>query len=77
MITEEQLKTLCQFGREENGDYSDRWQFTIRLGLMFPMLYLFDEVDGNLSFIKMLKDFDDLKNVYKAITNKELEICKN
>lgn len=77
MITEEQLDTLAAFGKESDGEYCDRWEFSIipsneeRTEWGF---YHFNEVDGSVFFIKKLKDFDDLKNIYHAITNKELAI---
>ena len=73
-LTEKELNTLADFGKEEDGSYCDRWQFSIiKYGNGYAF-YLFNEVDGSNRFIKKLKDFDDLKNVYKAITDKELEI---
>ena len=78
MITEEQLDTLADFGKEKSGEYCDRWQFSIDKRNVrsreFWVFCFFNEVDGSLYRIKELKDFDDLKNVYHAITNKELEI---
>lgn len=76
MITEEQLNSLQTFGRETDGSYSDRWQFAIiKGGHGYKdewVLYFESEIDGDIWFIKVLKDFEDLKNVYKAITDKEL-----
>jgi len=75
-ITEELLKTLVEFGKEEDGSFCDRWQFTIakrRLTGKYA-LYFFCEVDGQTWFIKDLKDFEDLQNVYKAITNEDLPL---
>ena len=77
MITEEQLNSLADFGKEDDGCYSDRWQFDIIkdfCGIDNWNLYLFNEVDGSRTFIKRLKDFDDLKNVYKAINDKDIRI---
>lgn len=74
MITEEQLKTLAAFGKEKDGSYCDRWQFSIINSGDRWDIYLFDEVDGSNRFLKYLKDFDDLKYVYRAITNNKLEI---
>jgi hypothetical protein len=74
MLTEQELKGLLDFGKEEDGDYCDRWQFTIRRNPNSSVwsFYFFNEVDGELFFIKKLKDLEDLKNVYHAITNKVL-----
>lgn len=88
MITEEQLDSLAEFGKERDGEYCDRWQFSIiaswtLFDRKYPDsgavidgwgFYHFNEVDGSVFFIKTLKDFDDLKNVYHAITDKELVI---
>lgn len=74
MITEKQLDTLKTFGREEDGEYCDRWKFSIKKSENDSWgFYFFNEVDGSLFFIKRLKDFDDLKNIYHAITDMELE----
>jgi hypothetical protein len=80
MITEEQLDTLAAFCKESDDSYCDRWKFSI-----IPSneektewsFWLFSEVDGSNRFIKYLKDFDDLKNVYRAIENEELAIIEN
>jgi len=73
---ESQLDNLKTFGKEGEGHYSDRWQFSI-IKSKHPEthwnFFFFCEIDGSLYFIKRLKDMDDLKNVYKAITDKELE----
>lgn len=76
MITEEQLDSLLEFGKEEDGSYCDRWQFSIKKKFGKWNFYLFCEVDGALTHVKVLKDFEDLKNVYKAITDQELEYKK-
>jgi hypothetical protein len=75
MITDSVLEKLASFGKEEDGCYCDRWQFSI-----YPKnkertaweLRFFSEWDGSTWHIKYLKDLEDLKNVYKAITNDEL-----
>lgn len=81
MITEEELDTLADFGKEKDGTYSDRWQFGIIKGRYKDdknwHLCFISEVDDSGWFIKALKDFDDLKNVYKAITNEDLKIKTN
>ena len=73
MITEKELDSLAAFGKEEDGSYCDRWQFSIRQDDNRTIFSLFSEVDGSTWFIKYLKDLDDLKNVYHAITDYELE----
>ena len=76
MITEKELDGLAAFGKEEDGSYCDRWQFSIRQDDNRTIFSLFSEVDGSTWFIKYLKDLDDLKNVYHAITDKELEFSE-
>jgi hypothetical protein len=76
MITEKDLDKLQTFGKETDGSYCDRWEFSIiksnRLKGRWDLCH-FCEVDGGLYYIKTLKDMADLKSVYKAITDKELE----
>lgn len=72
MITEEQLETLKEFGKEEDGSYCDRWEFSIKKHYDDWCFWHFNEVNGELYFIKKLKSMEDLKNVYRAITNKPL-----
>jgi len=76
-ITEEQLETLKEFGKEEDGSYCDRWEFSIKKYYDDWAFWHFNEVNGDLYFIKKLKSMEDLKNVYKAITNKPLKLIKN
>ena len=76
MITEKELDGLAAFGKEEDGSYCDRWQFSIRQDDNRTIFSLFSEVDGSTWFIKYLKDLDDLKNVYHAITDYELEFSE-
>ncbi|MFW6219813.1 MAG: hypothetical protein ACOC33_03155 [bacterium] len=76
MITVEELSQLKTFGRESDGSFSDRWQFSI-----IPKnkkhtkwgLYFLSEVDGEIEFIKELDDMDDLRDIYYVITYKKLE----
>jgi hypothetical protein len=56
------LDHLETFGKEKDGSHCDRWEFCY-----------FCEVYGALYYIKTLKDMPDLKNVYKAITYRELK----
>ena len=75
MITEDDLNKLESFGRESNGDYSDRRDFSIIKSKRNPGKWIFChfcEVDGSLYTIKTLKDMDDLRNVYNAITDEDL-----
>ncbi|CAH1002626.1 hypothetical protein LEM8419_03498 [Neolewinella maritima] len=72
-ITPYALDALKTFGRERGGEYCDRWQFSIIMTARRKWsLYLFNEVDGDLNFIKDLKDMEDLRRVYHAITGREL-----
>ena len=76
MITEKDLDKLQTFGKETDGSYCDRCEFSIIKSNKFKGrwdLFHFYEVDGGLYYIKTLKDMADLKSVYKAITDKELE----
>jgi len=78
MITEKELDKLHDFSKESDGSYCDRWEFSIIESNRFKGKWdfcHFCEVDGALYYIKTLKDMVDLKNVYKAITDKELKIC--
>jgi hypothetical protein len=75
MITTEQLDGLESFGKENDTTYSDRYEFSIVKSVRKPDFWdfcHFDEVDGSLFYIKTLRDIDDLKKVYEAITDKEL-----
>ena len=77
MITEEELKSLQAFGKEEDGSYCDRWAFSIKnLGQGWVFCH-FNEVNGDLYPIKKLKDMADLKRVYEAISDEELIIESN
>ena len=67
MITDSDLCKLASFGKEKDGEYCDRWEFSI-----CPMnkdrtkwiLMNFCEVYGTSdSTIKVLEDMDDLKFV--------------
>ena len=76
MITEALLYKLKSFYKESDGSYCDRWEFKIVDSKRFKGRWdfcHFDEVDGSLFYIKTLKDMSDLENLYKAITNRELE----
>jgi hypothetical protein len=73
-LTEDDLKTLADFGKEEDGSYCDRWRFIIKNKMGVWRLYFFSEVDDCVWFIKDLRDLNDLKNVYKAITDENLII---
>lgn len=74
MITIKELNSLEAFGKEKDGSYCDRWQFEIKKVDKQWCLFFFSEVDGKNWFIKKLKDLADLKNVYHAITNNELQV---
>ena len=72
MITEQELDSLESFGREPDGYYSDRDRFSIEKIRGNWHLFFSGETEGDEYPIKQLKSMDDLKNVYKAITDKEL-----
>lgn len=79
MITDSELEKLADFRLEKDGTYCDRWEFTIspnnkertdwRIGFHC-------EIDASVYHIKNLKDMEDLKNVYHAISNSELVFFK-
>jgi hypothetical protein len=76
MLTEKDLDRLQTFGKETDGTYCDRWEFSIVKSTRSKgkwNLCHFCEVDGALYYIKTLKDMADLENVYKAITDVELK----
>jgi hypothetical protein len=74
MLTTKDLDSLIDFSKEQDGSYCDRWQFDIKKVDEQWCLFFFSEVDGKTWFIKKLKDFKDLKNVYHAITDNELQV---
>ena len=79
MITDSELETLAEFGKETSGEYCDRWQFSIcprNKERTDWELRLFCEVDGSTWHVKYLKDIEDLKNVYHAISDSELVFFK-
>ena len=79
MITDSELETLASFGKETSGEYCDRWQFSIcprNKERTDWELRLFCEVDGSTWHVKYLKDIEDLKNVYQAISDSELVFLK-
>lgn len=72
MITIKELDKLQSFGKESDREYSDRKRFTVwRFGDDWELFFL-SELDGSVFGIKTLKDMNDFRNVYKAITDKEL-----
>ena len=71
-IKTEELDNLKSFGKEDDRTYSDRYRFSIiKVGKKWN-LYSFEEIGGDIEYIKTLKDIDDLKETYFYITNKEL-----
>ena len=78
-ITEETLSKLEAFGKEDDGSFSDRADFTIvptknRSGEVIDWyLTTFNEVDGSRHIIKRLRSLNDLKRIYEVLTNKELK----
>lgn len=76
MIKENDLKSLKTFWIGEDGHYCDGWEFSIiprNLKRTDWDLYDFNEVNGNVKFIKQLKDIEDLYETYYLLTLKELE----
>jgi hypothetical protein len=78
-ITEEKLSKLKAFGREDDGSFSDRAEFSIvpfinSEGIAVDWyLTTFDEVDGSRHIIKRLRSLNELKRIYEILTDKELE----
>ena len=78
-INEETLSKLKAFGREYDGSFSDRADFSIvptknRSGEVIDWyLTTFNEVDGSRHIIKRLRSLNDLKRIYEVITDKELK----
>ena len=79
-ITEEYLNGLKTFGKEQDGTYCDRWQFSIipirnRKGdteIVKWSFCLFDEVDGDNIRVKYVETVGELQAIYKAISDEEL-----
>ena len=78
-ITEETLSKLKAFGREDDGSFSDRAEFSIvpaknfKGEVIYWYLTTFDELDGSRHIIKRLCSLNDLKRTYEVITDKELK----
>lgn len=74
-ITEKKLDNLKSFGKEDDGTYCDRYQFSIipNKNKTSWKLYYFNEINGDLSFIKTLEDMNDLNTVYEELTKKQLQ----
>jgi hypothetical protein len=78
-VSEKELDKLHSFGREESGSYSDWCDFSIvpetnKHGSVTRWSFcLFNEVDGKTTFVRYVDNMQQLKDVYKGITNKELE----
>ena len=78
LITEEKLDALESFGKQQDGIYSDWFEFSI-----IPIkdkddkiikwsFCLFEEVDGTNIRICYVTKMEEIKDLYKAITKKEL-----
>ncbi len=81
-ITEEVLRKLKSFGKEPDTDnFSDWFEFSIipipkskRHGSTVRWSFqLFNEVDGKTTFVRYVDNMQQLKDVYKGITDKELD----
>ena len=81
MITEQELDKLADFGKVKDGSYCDGWQFSIvpknHKRTMWDF-YLFNELNGDLTFIKQLEDITDLEEIYYMLSEpkQELEYIK-
>jgi len=77
MITEENLNKLADFGKEQDGSYSDRWQFKI-----VPVnhrrtiwdLYLCGENGNEMTLVKRLYSMEDLEEFYYILSDPKQEL---
>lgn len=78
-VSEKELDKLHSFGREKEGSYSDWCDFSIvpetnkNKSVIRWSFCLFNEVDGKTTFVRYVDNMQQLKDVYKGITDKELE----
>ena len=61
------------FKYEENVWYDRQFEFQIRFRMAIAVLSHHCEVEGDTWFIKYLKNLEDLKIVYEAITNQKFK----
>lgn len=77
MITEQELDNLAEFSKAKDGSYCDGWEFSIvpknHKRTMWDF-YLFNEVNGELTFIKQLDDMEDLEETYYMLSNPKEEL---
>lgn len=77
-ITEKDLNKLTCFGRENDGSYCDRWEFSIvpikdkDKKITKWVFCFFNEVDGSTIRIKNVKTMKELKLIYEAVSDKPL-----
>ena len=75
---ESDLKNQNTFSKyTENIWYDRQFEFEIRFNLGMAVLSHHCEVEGDTWFIKYLKNLEDLKKVYEAITDEEFEIIND
>ena len=75
-MTDEDFKDIANFNLTPDGEYSDWSDYTVRPTNKERTRWefrLFSELDGSSWHVKYLKDMDDLKSLYLAITNKPIE----
>lgn len=79
-VSEKELDKLKSFGREgASGSYSDWWMFSLipnkngRGEVNRWSFCLFNEVDGKTTFVRYVDNMQQLKDVYKGITDKQLK----
>jgi hypothetical protein len=79
-VSEKELDKLKSFGYEvDRGSYSDWCDFSIvpetnkNKSVIRWSFCLFNEVDGKTTFVRYVDNMQQLKDVYKGITDKELE----
>lgn len=75
-MKESELKNQKTFFKYKNGNWYDcMWEFEVSFNSYKEngKLCSHCEVDGRTWFLKYLKDVNDLKTVYEALTDKKFE----
>ena len=71
-MKENQLDNQDTFFKHTDGYWYDGlWDFKISFDRGICALLSHNEVDGSTWFLKYIKDLDDLKRVFEAITDKK------
>ena len=77
-VSIKELKKLDYFSKEKDDSFSDWYSFSIiptKKGEIITRwrFCLFDETDGKTYFVRYVDNMQQLKDVYKGITDKELK----